>query len=75
MNVYKITYLDYVEAENEQQAKNILLEQLSMDVRRDDASAFNIELSEDKTEDDGQPSWEQEWEDFGEVYDDEPTHI
>ena len=22
-------------------------------------------------EDDGQPSWEQEWEDFGEVYDDE----
>ena len=25
--------------------------------------------------DDGQPSWEQEWSDFGEVYDDEPTHI
>ena len=26
-------------------------------------------------EDDGQPSWEQEWEDFGEVYDDEPNTI
>ena len=24
---------------------------------------------------DGQPSWEQEWEDFGEVYDDEPAYI
>jgi len=24
---------------------------------------------------DGQPTWEQEWEDFGEVYDDEPTNI
>ena len=66
MNVYKITYLDYVEAENEQQAKNILLEQLSMDVRRDDASAFNIELSEDKTENDEAKLY-QEWEDFGEV--------
>ena len=45
MNVYKITYLDYVEAENEEQAKDILLEQLSMDVRTDDASAFNIEIN------------------------------
>jgi len=25
--------------------------------------------------DDGQPSWEQEWQDFGEVYDDEPNYI
>jgi hypothetical protein len=24
---------------------------------------------------DGQPDWEQEWSDFGEVYDDDPTHI
>lgn len=24
---------------------------------------------------DGQPSWEQEWQDFGEVYDDEPNTI
>ena len=24
---------------------------------------------------DGQPSWEQEWSDFGEVYDDEPQYI
>ena len=26
-------------------------------------------------EDDGQPSWEQEWADFGEVYDDDPNTI
>jgi len=26
-------------------------------------------------EDDGQPSWEQEWEDFGEVYDDDPQSL
>lgn len=32
-------------------------------------------MDEDELEDDGQPSWEQEWEDFGEVYDDEPAHI
>jgi hypothetical protein len=33
-------------------------------------------MDEDEVqEDDGQPSWEQEWEDFGEVYDDEPTYI
>lgn len=25
--------------------------------------------------DDGQPDWAQEWEDFGEVYDDEPDYI
>ena len=25
--------------------------------------------------DDGQPTWEQEWQDFGEVYDDEPNSI
>lgn len=25
--------------------------------------------------DDGQPSWEQEWEDFGEVYSDEPDYL
>ena len=28
-------------------------------------------FGEDDYEDDGQPSWEQEWEDFGEVYSDE----
>lgn len=26
-------------------------------------------------ENDGQPSWEQEWQDFGEVYDDEPNYL
>ena len=25
--------------------------------------------------DDGQPSWEQEWSDFGETYDDEPSRM
>jgi hypothetical protein len=25
--------------------------------------------------DDGQPSWEQEWSDFGETYDDSPPHL
>jgi len=29
----------------------------------------------DELDNEGQPSWEQEWEDFGEVYDDEPTYI
>jgi len=29
----------------------------------------------DFTEDEGQPTWEQEWQDFGEVYDDEPNSI
>lgn len=24
---------------------------------------------------DGQPDWQQEWSDFGEVYDDDPTRI
>ena len=24
---------------------------------------------------DGQPDWQQEWSDFGEVYDDDPTYI
>ena len=48
MNVYKITYLDYIQAENIEQAKDILLEQLSMDVRRDDAEAFDIEEIKDE---------------------------
>ena len=26
-------------------------------------------------EEDGQPSWEQEWQDFGEVYDDDPQSL
>lgn len=47
MKVYKITYVDYIQAENEEQAKDILLEQLSMDVRNDDAEAFGIEEDAD----------------------------
>ena len=34
-----------------------------------DANELSPRFLED--EDDGQPSWEQEWEDFGEVYSDE----
>jgi hypothetical protein len=49
IKVYKVTYLDYIQAENEEQAKDILLEQLSMDVRRDDASAFGIEEDVDSS--------------------------
>jgi len=26
-------------------------------------------------QDEGQPDWQQEWEDFGEVYDDEPNYL
>ena len=49
MKIYKVTYLDYIQADNEEQAKDILLEQLSMDVRHDDASAFGIEEDADTT--------------------------
>jgi len=28
-----------------------------------------------KEQDDGQPDWHQEWEDFGEVYSDKPNNI
>ena len=48
MKVYKISYLDYIQAETMEQAKDILLEQLSMDVQRDDAEAFGIEETDDE---------------------------
>ena len=32
---------------------------------------FGDDEEEDEEEHDGQPTWEQEWEDFGEVYSDE----
>ena len=32
------------------------------------ANEFFYDEDEDDYEDDGQPSWEQEWEDFGECY-------
>jgi len=34
-------------------------------------SEWEENFGEEEEEDDGQPSWEQEWEDFGEVYSDE----
>lgn len=43
MNIYKVSYTDYIQAESLEQAQDILLEQLSMDVRRDDAEAFEFE--------------------------------
>ena len=36
---------------------------------------FGEEEDEEDNYDEGQPSWEQEWEDFGEVYDDEPNTL
>tara|TARA_B000000565_G_C23604524_1_gene308612 strand:+ start:367 stop:543 length:177 start_codon:yes stop_codon:yes gene_type:complete len=30
---------------------------------------------QEELEQDGQPDWQQEWSDFGEVYDDDPTYI
>lgn len=43
MNIYKVSYTDYFQAESLEQAQDILLEQLSMDVRNDDAEAFEFE--------------------------------
>ena len=40
-----------------------------------DISEINEFLNEYHNHFDGQPSWEQEWQDFGEVYDDEPAYI
>lgn len=44
MNIYKVSYTDYIQAESLEQAQDILLEQLSMDVRNDDAEAFEFEF-------------------------------
>jgi len=43
MQIYKVSYTDYIQAESLEQAHDILLEQLSMDVRNDDAEAFEFE--------------------------------
>ena len=45
---------------------------ISWDVIDTTASSMFPELNEP---DDGQPSWEQEWSDFGETYDDEPSRM
>ena len=47
MPKYIITYTDEVYADDIEQAKDILMEQLNMDVRADDASAFEITLIEE----------------------------
>ena len=36
---------------------------------------YEDDIDEDTFYDEGQPTWEQEWEDFGEVYDDESNSI
>lgn len=36
---------------------------------------YEDDIDEETFYDDGQPTWEQEWQDFGEVYDDEPNSI
>ena len=38
-----IRYFDIIDAEDKEQAKDILLEQLMIDVKNDDAEAFDIE--------------------------------
>ena len=38
-----IKYFDIIDAEDIEQAKDILLKQLSMDVKNEDAMAFDIE--------------------------------
>lgn len=51
MPKYIITYTDEVYADDIEQAKDILMEQLSMDVRADDASAFEITLIKESAND------------------------
>jgi len=43
MPKFIIKYFDTIEADDAEQAKDILLEQLMTDVRNDDAEAFDIE--------------------------------
>lgn len=37
--------------------------------------ALDVADEREQWENDGQPDWAQEWEDFGEVYDDSPEYI
>jgi hypothetical protein len=50
MGKYLITYTDVIIADNIDEAKDILMEQLMMDVRADDASAFEITDTEQDDE-------------------------
>jgi len=43
MPKFIIRYFDIIDADDIEQAKDILLEQLMVDVRNDDAEGFNIE--------------------------------
>ena len=43
MSKYTIRYFDIIDAESIEEAKDILLEQLMIDVKNDDAEAFDIE--------------------------------
>ena len=48
MGKYLIAHTDVIIADNIDEAKDILMEQLMMDVRADDASAFEItEMEQD----------------------------
>ena len=42
MPKFIIKYFDVIDADDAEQAKDILLEQLMVDVRNDDAEAFDI---------------------------------
>ena len=43
MPKFFIRYFDVIDADDAEQAKDILLKQLEMDVKNDDVEAFNIE--------------------------------
>ena len=47
MSKYLIKYVDVIDAESIEEAKDILLEQLMIDVKNDDAEAFDIEEIDD----------------------------
>ena len=67
---------EYLQLDTEHDEKEIRLyaEQLLFWIKQwtEDAESDLINRHE---ESDGQPDWEQEWEDFGEVYDDEPNTL
>ena len=48
MTRYKITYLDYIDAESIEEAKDILMQRLMLDAAYEDASAFNIIQAKDE---------------------------
>ena len=72
LDVSMAQYQSWIDGENIQ----VAMPHLSADEREFiktgiTPSEWEEQFGEEEEEDDGQPSWEQEWEDFGEVYSDE----